>query len=86
MAARKMTFTFPEEVANSFVRAIGSTRRSRFVVEAVEAKLRERERILIDACEAANNDPETQDIQREMAALPDTMTEAWDESELSPAR
>jgi len=28
-------------------------------------------------CAAANNDPETQDIQREMAALPDTMFEEW---------
>jgi hypothetical protein len=81
-----MTFTFPEEVASSFVRAIGPSRRSKFVVEAVQAKLRERDRMLIEACIAANNDPETQEIEREMAALPNTMTEDWDESELSPTR
>jgi metal-responsive CopG/Arc/MetJ family transcriptional regulator len=86
MAARKMTFTFPEELASSFLRAVGSSRRSRFVVEAVEAKLRERDRMLIEACEAANSDPETQQIEREMASLPDTMTEAWDESKLSPSQ
>lgn len=86
MPARKMTFTFPEEVASSFLRAVGPSRRSRFVVEAVEAKLRDRDRMLIEACIAANNDPETQEIEREMASLPDNMTEAWDESQLSPAR
>lgn len=42
--------------------------------------LREREEMLIEACEAANNDPETQEIEREMNALPDTMTEAWNAS------
>lgn len=48
--------------------------------------MRERDRMLIEACIAANNDPETQEIEREMAALPNTMTEDWDESELSPTR
>jgi len=86
MPAKKMTFTFPEEVASSFVRAIGPARRSKFVVDAVQAQLRERDRLLMEACIAANNDPETQEIEREFAALPDTMTEDWDESELSPAR
>jgi len=81
-----MTFTFPEDVASSFVRAIGSSRRSSFVVEAVQARLRDRERMLVEACIAANNDLETQEIERELAALPNTMTEAWDESKLSPAR
>ena len=37
-----------------------------------------------EACEAANNDPDTQRMQREMGALPDTMTDGWedDSSEL----
>jgi hypothetical protein len=49
--------------------------------------MRERDRMIIEACEAVNNDPETQEIEREMAALPDTMTEAWeDDSELPEAR
>jgi hypothetical protein len=81
-----MTFTFPEEIASSFVRAIAPSRRSKFVVDAVQAQLRERDRLLMEACIAANNDPETQEIESEFAALPDTMTEDWDESELSPAR
>jgi hypothetical protein len=40
----------------------------------------------MEACIAANNDPETQEIEREFADLSDNMTEDWDESELSPAR
>jgi len=49
-------------------------------------KLRERDRLLMEARIAANNDPETLKIEREVAALPDTVTEDWDEPELSPAR
>jgi hypothetical protein len=79
MATRKMTFTLPEEVATQFLRRVGPSRRSKYVAEAIAAKLREREQMLIDACEAANNDPETQEIEREMAALPDTMTEEWED-------
>jgi hypothetical protein len=56
------------------------------VAEAIAAKMRERDKMLMEACEAANNDPETLEIEREMAALPDTMTEEWDEPfELSQA-
>jgi len=86
MPTRKMTFTLPEEVASSFVRAIGPSRRSKFVADAVQAQLRERDRLLMEARIAANNDPETLKIEREVAALPDTVTEDWDEPELSPAR
>ena len=44
--------------------------------------------MLIEACEAANDDPETQEIEREMAALPDTMTEEREDDsvDLSKAR
>jgi metal-responsive CopG/Arc/MetJ family transcriptional regulator len=80
MAMRKMTFTLPEELAVSFTRAVGPSRRSKYVTEALKAKLREREEMLKEACLAANDDPETQQIQAEFDALPDTMNEAWDDS------
>ena len=38
-----------------------------------------REQMIQEACEAANNDPETQQIQAEFDALPDEMTEAWED-------
>ncbi len=86
MPSRKMTFTLPEEIAVPFLRRVGPSRRSKYVAEAIAAKMRERDKMLMEACEAANNDPETLEIEREMAALPDTMTEEWDEPfELSQA-
>jgi metal-responsive CopG/Arc/MetJ family transcriptional regulator len=80
MPSRKMTFTLPEEVAASFLRKVGPSRRSKYVAEAIEAKLREREEMLKAACLAANEDPETREIQAEFDALPDTMTEEWDDT------
>jgi hypothetical protein len=80
MPSRKMTFTLPEEVAISFLRKVGPSRRSKYVAEAIEAKLREREEMLKAACLAANEDPETREIQAEFDALPDTMTEEWDDT------
>ncbi len=77
MASRKITFSFPEELAARFVRAVPSSRRSRYIVDLVESKMRERERMLIEACDAANADPETREIELEMDSLPDTMTEEW---------
>jgi hypothetical protein len=78
MANRKMTFSFPEDLAVRFVRTVPSSRRSRYIADLIEEKMRERDKLLIEACEAANSDPETRQIEREMDALPDTMTEEWD--------
>jgi hypothetical protein len=79
MPSRKMTFTLPEEIAIPFLRRVGPSRRSKYVAEAIAARMREREEMIKEACLAANNDPETQEIQAEFDALPDTMTEVWDE-------
>jgi hypothetical protein len=83
MATRKMTFTLPEEVAIPFLRRVGPSRRSKYVAEAIEAKLRERAEMIKEACLAANNDPDTQQMQAEFDALPDTMTEAWDDDSVT---
>jgi len=78
MPSRKMTFTLPEEVAIPFLRRVGPSLRSRYVAEAIAARMRERSEMIKEACLAANNDPETQQMQAEFDALPDTMTEEWD--------
>jgi hypothetical protein len=80
MPTRKMTFTLPEEVAIPFLRVVGPSRRSKYVADAIKAKLHEREEMLKAACLAANDDPETRQIQAEFDALPDTMTEEWDDT------
>ena len=83
MGMRQMTFEIPEEVAERFISEVPESERS---AEMTKLLLRLVSRPALTeeqwerACEAANNDPETQEIEREMAALPDTMTEEWDDS------
>ena len=91
MANLKITLSLPEELAIAFVRAVPSHRRSRFVAGLIEAGLAERkaerEARLVVACEAANADPETRQIELEMDGLPDSMREEWqDTRELSETR
>jgi hypothetical protein len=83
MPSRKMTFTVPEEIAVPFLRRVGPSRRSKYVAEAIAARMRERADIIKEACLAANNDSETQQMQAEFDALPDTMIEEWDDDSAS---
>ena len=73
-----MTFTLPEELAKRFVSRVPAQERSRYLATALAAKLDERERQLIRACETANLDPEVRAIEQELDALPDAMAEPWD--------
>lgn len=83
MASRKMTFTLPEDVAGLLLRRVPARDRSRYVAEALAAKLREREERLIHACEIANRDPEVLAIEQAWEALPDNIAEPWSDA---PAR
>jgi hypothetical protein len=75
MASRKMTFSLPDELATSFTRRVPARDRSRYVADAIAEKLAEREKRLIRACEIANQDPELREIERELDALTDAMSE-----------
>jgi hypothetical protein len=77
MAGRKMSFVLPEEVAGQLLRRVPARDHSRYVSEAIAEKLRTREERLIQACEAANRDPETAAIESEWDALPDETSEPW---------
>jgi hypothetical protein len=84
-----MTFDIPEDVADQFDAAVAVSEQSEVVTSILRRAYRPRltEEQWEKACEAANNDPETQQIRREMDALPDTMTEEWiDSVELSRTR
>lgn len=76
---RKMTFTIPDEVASSFVRAIAPARRSRFVTDALRRTLQHREQALIAACEAVNADAAVNATVDEWQAVDDPIAEPWDE-------
>lgn len=74
---RKMTFSVPEPVAVELLRRVASRDRSRFVSEAVAARLGERDIALIRACEIANRDPDVAEIEKEFDAIGDQMAEPW---------
>jgi hypothetical protein len=86
MASRKMTFTIPEDLASQFLHHVAARDRSRYVTEAIAAKLREREERMIRACEVANRDAGVLAIEREwetMADKADGIEEPWN---LAPTR
>ncbi len=66
-----MTFTFPEEMAASFTRRVGPSRRSKFVVEAVTAKMLEREAAFEAACDALEGNAALASLALDMDGLND---------------
>jgi hypothetical protein len=83
MATRKMTFTFPEDLALQFVRRVPARERSKYLASALSEKLSERDRLLVESCRAANDDPEVREIEKEFDAIADEAAESWG---ISPAR
>jgi hypothetical protein len=80
MASRKMTFSLPEDLASSFTRRVPARDRSRYVADALADKLSEREKRLIQACEIANRDSQVREIELEIDALTDAMSEPWEDA------
>lgn len=85
MAMRKVTFTIPEEIAAQLFRRVPARNRSRYVTEAIAAKLGEREERMIQACEAANRAPDVLAIEQEWEELDkaDRIEEPWN---IAPSR
>ena len=81
MGMRQMTFDIPDEVADRFSSEVPASEQSVLVTKLLRQVSRPRltEEQWAAACEAANRDPEMQQIQADFDALPDTMTEAWDD-------
>lgn len=75
-----MTFTIPSDLAARFAKRVPARLRSRYVAEAIAAKLSEREKRLIRACEIANSDPGVREIEEEFDALTDEITEPWEDT------
>jgi hypothetical protein len=77
MAVRKMTFSVPEPLAAQFLRRVASRDRSRFISEALAARLRERDLELVRACETANQDLDVAEIEQDFDGIRDEMAEPW---------
>lgn len=86
MANRKMTFTIPEDVATSFLRRVPARGRSRYVTDAIEAKLRERDERMILACEIANETADVVSIEQEWDELADRSDRIEEPWTIAPAR
>ena len=80
MATRKMTFSVPEPLAAQFLRRVASRDRSRFVSEALAARLKERDVALIRACEIANQDLDVTEIEKDLDGIGEEMAEPWKRS------
>lgn len=72
-----MTFSVPEPLAVELLRRVASRDRSRFVSEALAARLAERDVALIRACEIANQDLEVAELERELDGIGDCVAEPW---------
>ncbi len=72
-----MTFSLPEPLASQFLRTVASRDRSRFVSEALAARLGERELELVRACETANQELEVAEIEKDFDGIRDEMAEPW---------
>jgi len=72
-----MTFSVPEPLAVQLLSRVASRDRSRFVAEALAARLEERDLALIRACESANQGLDVAEIEKEFDAIADEMAEPW---------
>jgi hypothetical protein len=64
-------------LAVQFLRRVPSRDRSRFVSEALAARLEERDLALARACDIANQDPDVAEIEHDFDALRDELAEPW---------
>jgi metal-responsive CopG/Arc/MetJ family transcriptional regulator len=83
MAARKMTFSLPSDLANQLVKRVPARERSRFLAQALEKSLQEEDEALIRACLMANVDPDIKAIEQEWDEIRDVIEEPWSDA---PAR
>ena len=69
MAARKMTFSIPKDLAGEFLRNVPARDRSRYVAAALAQSLKARDEELAHACDVANRDPDVRLIEQEFDAI-----------------
>ena len=74
---QKMTFSVPEPLAVELLRRVASRDRSRFVSEALEARLAVRDTALIRACEIANQGLDVAEIANDLDGISNGMAEPW---------
>jgi hypothetical protein len=86
MAIRKMTFTIPEDLASRFTRRVPARERSRYVTEAIAAKLHQREERMVQACEVANQNADVLAIEQDWDAMKDKADRIEEPWNIAPTR
>ena len=79
-----MTFSLPVALAAKFIKRVSARDRSRYVAEALAARLRGRAPMLAGAAEMANRSHEVRAIEQEFEKLENEPAEPWDDA-LMPA-
>ena len=77
MAARKMTFSLPVELAERLVKRVPARERSSFLARVLEKSLLEDDEALIRSCLSANQDPDVKVIEQEWDEIGDAIEEPW---------
>jgi Arc/MetJ family transcription regulator len=77
MAARKMTFSLPDALAAELVKCVAARDRSRYVADALRARLSARDEELALACDVANRSADVRSIEREFDAIQGDIVEPW---------
>jgi ubiquinone biosynthesis protein UbiJ len=80
MATRKMTFSLPTTLAAQFIKRVSSRERSRYVAEALAARLQERDRLLAQSAEVANRSRHVRAVEKDFDKLETEILEPWDET------
>jgi len=80
MAARKMTFSIPDEIAGELLRYVPARDRSRYVADALARSLKARQEELAHACDLANQDSDVLLIEREFDAISGDIAEPWNDT------
>ena len=80
MAARKMTFSLPLELAERLVKRVPARERSSFLARVLEKSLLEEDEALIRSCLSANQDPEGKLIEQEWDEIREVIVEPWSDA------
>lgn len=80
MPSQKVTFSLPKDLVRRFASRVPARQRSRYVAEALSAKLSERELMLARACEIVNGNRAVRALERDWEVLTGEIKEPWDDA------
>ena len=80
MAARKMTFSLPEGLAEEFLKTVAARYRSKYVADALAERLKAEQTALARSCDMANSSEDVRAIEQEFDAISADIAEVWSDA------